>query len=597
MKHLALLIAIPLAAVGLVSSAALPSVWSAQELVGIADSYDDYSPEVAIDPQGRAWVIWMGFDGTDYEVYWSRWEEGAGWSARVRVNPDNTLYDAWPRLSMAPDGTPWVAWLRHRATGYYWDLLSCRWNGKGWTVPDTVVAGPGISDANYHGMVAVDSTHCWIAYDRNLEVLAKEYQEDHWGPVEQVIGGMSVDPWQVDAALGADGQPWVIWADSGVRATRRHADGSWDSPAFLDPPGGGGGPAITVDADGEAWAVWGDDSDACLPNGWPDIFFSRTIDGVWQNKGVVNLFETSDCGSDAASDVAAAYGWPPRSVWSRKYPGGAAFQYRDAFSSGWDSEGWGPQAQVNALESTFRQDSYPTLAIGPEGEAWAAWMRPTTATTQPFDIYASQLLLDVIGLGVRRTLQGVEVSWRLVGYAPRSDFLIEVMRAGDAGDTVRVGDRFYGSGDEYLIVDETASPQSRYSYWIEVLDPVGWIDPPMGAFLFRTNARVVEPLIVSVAEGPWSGRVPFTARPNPSSGDVEFQFGGASRNCVLEVFDVQGRLVWREQAAELRSSASGWQTVRWAPRTTGIAAAGVFWARLRSEEGRVLGSSKVVLVR
>jgi len=575
----------------LCASPALPSLWSAQELVGIADGYHDYDPEVAIDPQGRAWIVWMGVDDGavhDYEIYWSRWEQATGWSPRQRVHADNTLYDSWPRMSMAPDGTPWIAWLRLRSNGYQWDLLSTRWTGSGWASASVVIAAPGISDANYFGLAPIDSARCWIVYDLSYQMCAREYDFDQWGPAESVASGLPDDPWQVDAAIGPDGEPWAIWSDSSIRATRRDSNGAWDSPAFLNSPGGGGGlPAIAIDSRGDAWAVWADFSDVCPPNDWPDVFFTRTVAGVWQPAGVLNDYETSGCGSDAGPDISAAYGWPPRSVWSRK-PGGASVAYYDVFSSTWASEAWSPQAQMNQPESTFREDSFPTVAVGPQGQAWAAWKRPTT--TQASDVYASRLLLDVVQFGVERTPMAVEVSWRLIGYAPPSNFLFRVMRLDDFGDTTQVAEA-PGDGTDYHVFDETAAPGLRYSYWIEARDPIEWIDPPASSLLFRTASQVVEPQMISVEEPSSHDRACLRVSPNPTNGTVEFELTTGEGGSSLEVFDVQGRLVWR---GSVPSTVPGRVVVRWSRDPS--APTGVFWARLRDKKGGILTASKFLCI-
>jgi hypothetical protein len=567
-------------------------------VIGLEDNYNDRVPEVAIDPQGRALIVWMGMDATspDYEIYWSRWEEGTGWSSRQMLNPNNTQYDAWPRMSMAPDGTAWVAWLSRHQSEYVWDLLCSHWTSTGWSLPDTVVKGPGISDANYHGMAPVDSTHCWVVYDLSYQVCAREYQGDHWGPVEVVASGMAEDPYQVDVALGPDGQPWAAWTEDQVRASRRRADGTWE-PSSLVNPGQYGAtfqPAITVDASGEAWVVWNQDVE-CDALGRMDVFWSRTMAGVWQPMGVVNVLEVTDCGSDAAPDVAASYGFTPRAVWSRKYPGSAQppEPYYDAYGSSWDSEAWNPQCRMHESDAVPVTDVYPTVAVGPQGEAWATWMR-TGRTSPYYDIYVSQLLLDVIDLEVVRGSSGVEISWRLVGYAPREDFAFAVKRADEQGDTTWVCENIRGQGDEYFVVDEGVDPQARYTYWIEVLDRNERIDPPAGPLLFRTNARQID-LTVSVEEGTWGSRVPLVAVPNPSSGEVEFRFAGPRGAYALEVFDVQGRLRWR-RAGLMSVGSDAWSAIRWVPRESGMSTGGVVWARLREKEGGVLATSKVVLI-
>ena len=576
------------------------AVWSERELIGIENAYDDYEPEVAIDPQGRAWIVWMGVENltSGYDILWRRWEEGTGWSPRQTVHPPNVNYDSWVRLSMAPDGTPWVVWLRRRPTGYYWDLLSSRWNGSGWTAPDTLVASPLISDANYYALAAVDSLHCWAVYDLSNEVKAKYYDGVRWGPAESVISGTEVDPFQVDAALGTDGQPWAIWDQEGVRASRRMANGSWEPSVliYMTPwgPTGVHRPMITVDAAGEAWAAWVDFVE-CPPSDPPDVFWAKTIGKIWQSPAIVNRVLTSNCALDGAPDIASSYGWAPRAVWCRKFPddGHTPATYYDPYSSSWDSQGWSPECMAQQSEPALLEDSYPRIAVGPGGEAWVTWTRKS-GTSYRYDIYASRLLCDVVELAAARDAEGVQISWRVVGYSPRTDFLFRVMRACAGAETTQVGELVPGSTDEYLVVDETAAPGLRYSYWVEVLDATEGIDPPTGTLLFLTNSRTVEPLVVSAGERGWRNGVPFTASPNPSAEAVAFRFAGAARGCVVEVFDVQGRLVWTHEAPA--SGAAGWRIVRWRPYEGGSNASGVFWARLRSKDGRTLGSTKVVVL-
>jgi hypothetical protein len=577
-----------LASVLLLGSAASAAVWSEREQIGSFDNYEDYQPNVAVDPQDRAWVVWMGVDNVgppDYEIYWCRWEKGVGWSPRQRLHADNTQNDSWPRLSIAPDGTPWVAWLRPRPNGYGWDLLSSHWRGSSWTVPDTVVKAPGISEANYQGIAAIDSTHCWVAYDGVYVVRAREYQGDHWGPEEQVAAGMADDPRQVDAAAGPNGQPWVIWTESDVRTSRRLPDGTWE-PSILLGPGQEAAtfmPAIAVDSSGEAWAVWHNYSD-CIPEGWEDIFFSRTIQGVWQSMGVVNDPEPMICAKDVAADIDASHGGPPRVVWGRKNPATATTNYREPYSSGWDSEGWEPQCRMQEPDSTtLREDNYATVAVRPDGGAWAAWMRRNSIGWS--DVYVSELLVDVADFHASRAAVGAQISWRLVGSAKREDFLFTVLRASAMGDTTKIGESFTGSGDDYLVVDESANPQTGYSYWIQVSEVVS------GAPRFRTNSRRVEPLIVSVETMVWDRRPVIMAVPNPSRGRVEFRVTALRGNCSLEIFDVQGRRVW---VSQVDPSQGGEVEIRWPLSSSAQEVSGVFWARLRSDKGGVLATTKFV---
>ena len=42
--------------------------WSAPVMVSDADVYEDRTPWIAVDSKGKAWVVWAGVDGQDYEI-------------------------------------------------------------------------------------------------------------------------------------------------------------------------------------------------------------------------------------------------------------------------------------------------------------------------------------------------------------------------------------------------------------------------------------------------------------------------------------------------------------------------------------------------
>jgi hypothetical protein len=532
----------------------------------------------------------MGVDeiGThDYEIYWSRRDGEAGWSPRQRVHPNNTQSDVWPRMRMAPDGTPWAVWLRGRASGGGADLLTSRYVNGGWTVPDTVIGGPGIGSATYFGLAPESSSHCWFVYNLTYEVRAREFVGNHWGPIE-VPGPPSVDfAWNVDAALGADGQPWAVWEQPMVLVSHRSSDGPWSAPTVLNPgelTSASFLPSITVDSGGDAWVLWHENSDDCF-TGAPDIVFSRTINDVWQLPARLSAPDSGNpCGRDCCPDVDASYGWPPRSVWNLTPDSLAAPEpYREPMGSGWDSRSWNPQSSAHVPDSSdLHEDAYPTLAIGPDGTAWAVWAR---TTPQGSDIYASHLLADVIDLSTDVVSGRVEVSWRVVGAAPRDIFVFTVLRS-TSNDTVKVGESIRGSRDEYHVTDELVSPGAACEYWIDVQSSA------TGERLFTTNRRAVTiPAATSAEPSVASPAVPrLTTLPNPSAGEVTFLLRGAEGQYRLEVFDIRGRRIWstRTGIGTALSASVSWPISK--ARTSGV-----FLARLSSAEGGKTATSKFIL--
>lgn len=589
-------LAIPAAVLVASFCAAAPAssgLWSPHELVGINDSYNDRSAEIAIDPLGRPWIVWCGVDdvgSADREIFWSRWEEGVGWSARQRVYTNNTQRDDWPRFAMAADGTPWTVWLRRNPAGG-WDLLSSRYVNGAWTVPDTVVAAPRISDANYFGVAPVDSAHCWVVFDLTTQIRAREYSSGQWQPEEVVFPGPPAGGgifWQVDADAGPDGLPWAVWSESHVMASHRWADRSWSTPAYLNPEQSdiAYDPEITADSLGEAWATWHSHSTEC--EGERDIFCARTISGMWQPWAQVNAFESTLCGSDMNASIDASYGWLPKIIWSRAMHNAPSEGYTEPLASTWDSASWSPQSSAHVPDPSWVPgDLYPSIAVGPHGESWATWERHDVGYET--DVYAARLLLDVAVLNVQPLTTGVQVYWRVVGPASRDGFRFAVMRAIES-DTVKVGDVIVGKGDEYLVVDESVAPGERYAYWVDVRSATS------DALLFRTSSHVVDDLTVSVLPTRPAGALSLRVLSNPSPAGVVFEIAGTPGEYSVQIFDVRGRLQWRAEENSLKIPQSGWRArLSWdgAVRLP----SGVYWARAAERKGGLSATAKFVLTR
>ena len=77
------------------------------------DDTGDLWPFIAENPiNGRLpWVVWSHFDGSDFELVWSRWTD-AGWSAISPVASPGDPEDALaPMVSFDPTGRPHLVWL------------------------------------------------------------------------------------------------------------------------------------------------------------------------------------------------------------------------------------------------------------------------------------------------------------------------------------------------------------------------------------------------------------------------------------------------------------------------------------------------------
>jgi hypothetical protein len=73
----------------------------------------DFDPEITIDPSGNSYVVWKGFDGSDYEIYWVKVDSTGipGTVQKISTHPDNlTNRDYHPQIGVDSSGTSYVTW-------------------------------------------------------------------------------------------------------------------------------------------------------------------------------------------------------------------------------------------------------------------------------------------------------------------------------------------------------------------------------------------------------------------------------------------------------------------------------------------------------
>jgi len=88
-----------------------------------------FSPCIIIDRLNIPWIVWAGLNGTDEDIFYSRWL-GASWSLPKQVNSDNTIPDITPTIGLGSDGRPWISWLS--ANGDTYDTITVYWSNSSW---------------------------------------------------------------------------------------------------------------------------------------------------------------------------------------------------------------------------------------------------------------------------------------------------------------------------------------------------------------------------------------------------------------------------------------------------------------------------------
>lgn len=265
---------------------------------GISDS-NDYArrPDLAIAPNGNPYVTWQDGDGDDLEIYVRTWN-GSSWvqvgagSATGGGISNNNAVSWYPSIAVAPNGTPYVAWVDYSSQSY--QVYARVWNGSSWAeIGAGSASGGGLSDApgsgEYPDMgVAPDGTP-YIAWQHShpggADIYVLKWNGSDWvevGAGSASGGGISNTGIGLypSLAFSPNGTPVVAWVNGTDIYVRTWNGSSWVEMGFNSASGGGinnslyfaDNPSIAVDADGTPYVAWEDYS-----NGFGDIYVRRFI--------------------------------------------------------------------------------------------------------------------------------------------------------------------------------------------------------------------------------------------------------------------------------------------------------------------------------
>jgi hypothetical protein len=216
---------------------------------------------VAVDPEGEATAVWLlERDGGNRSVVQSATRPAGGsWSAPVNLSPGEQDASS-PQVALDPQGGATVVWEEESSGAIQ---SATRPAGGSWSAPVTLSAtrsgGP---------QVAVDAqgnaTAVWERYnpkDTLIQSASRSAGGSWSAPVNLSKPGRNTQEAQI--AIGPQGDATAIWARSNgrdlvVQGAMRPAGGSWSDPVDISAHHGQGGfyPRLVVDSWGNATAVW-----------------------------------------------------------------------------------------------------------------------------------------------------------------------------------------------------------------------------------------------------------------------------------------------------------------------------------------------------
>ena len=69
-----------------------------------------------MDPDGNAIAVWKQYDGTRYNILANRYTFGSGWGTAGLIETDNAGDATYPQVAMDQDGNAIVVWMQYDGT-------------------------------------------------------------------------------------------------------------------------------------------------------------------------------------------------------------------------------------------------------------------------------------------------------------------------------------------------------------------------------------------------------------------------------------------------------------------------------------------------
>ncbi|MBU7032361.1 MAG: hypothetical protein HXS53_07500, partial [Theionarchaea archaeon] len=163
--------------------------WIVQKISTHPDNieHDDWHPHIRVDGTRNSYIVWMGDDGNNSEIYWVRIDASGNPGAvqKISTHPDNVEHGGWtPQIALDGDGNSHVIWHRFDGNTYdvYWTKIDPSGNQsdikKISTHPDNLLY------SEYNASIEVGPSGnvfvAYIGYDISIYEEAPENQNIYW---------------------------------------------------------------------------------------------------------------------------------------------------------------------------------------------------------------------------------------------------------------------------------------------------------------------------------------------------------------------------------------------------------------------------------
>lgn len=362
-------------------------LWGTAERIDSTDAVESLSPQLGVDAQGVAHVVWWQTDGESSHIFSNRYSPGQGWGTPEMIQTGEVTEARTPALAVAASGEAVAVWVQRdieKRGSVVWANLYTP--GQGWGNARLIgQAQPGFIGLELDAAID-DGGNAIAVWTRDgtqgQAVWASYYSSDAgWGaPVAVGPGEDLFDAPKPRVAMDAEGNAHVLW--------QQFADGSqdiwwnlytagrgWGEASLLeDDEHRAGDPAIAVGPSGIAHAVWWQ-SDGSLQNVWASLY---TPGQGWSAPELIEspIEDPKDEGSAISPQVAVDPAGNAFAIWQQE----DLFRFNIWSNRFVPGRGWGT-AELLEQEEFF--STAPQIAVDANRHAHAVWAQadPTQFST------------------------------------------------------------------------------------------------------------------------------------------------------------------------------------------------------------------------
>jgi LPXTG-motif cell wall-anchored protein len=221
------------------------------------------SPQVTVDPTGRALAVWRRFNASfDYVIQSSTSLNGAAWSTPVDLTAAGKNADA-PQVTVDPTGRAIAVWLRRNGSGENIAQSSTSLSGAAWSTPvDLSATGADANSPQVMVGSTGSATAVWLRANgvNNIVQSSTSLNGAAWStPVDLTAAGGDANGPQVTVDYA--GRATAVWRLNGtisiIQSSASVTGATWSTPVDLSAPGwSASDPQVTLDSNGSVTAVW-----------------------------------------------------------------------------------------------------------------------------------------------------------------------------------------------------------------------------------------------------------------------------------------------------------------------------------------------------